>query len=267
MEKRSSFKIIVVFSLAIFFMVLNPYNFFAPVRSFFSSIFMPLIQVGYLSGNKVGDFLDTLKSIGTLKQDNENLNEENLELKFKINELKDIANENEQLRKELDIETRKDLNLLGAEVVFKDISGKNGWIEIDRGSADGLAKDMPIVVGGKNLVGFVDEVFTNYSRVRLINHPESVVNVVTIESNVEAIAKGEYGISVVVEKINQDAKVEPGMTFVTSQISGKFPRGLSVGVVQNVSSSQGGLFKNARIMSLVDFSKIRFVFVVMGEKK
>lgn len=263
MEKKSSFKIIVVFSLAIFFMVLNPYNFFAPVRSFFSSIFMPIIQIGFIGGNKVESFFETLKSIGTLKENNENLNEENLGLKFKINELKDIANENEQLRKELNIEARKDLNLLGAEVVFKDISGKNGWIEIDRGSADGLAKDMPIVVSGKNLVGFVDEVFTNYSRVRLINNPESVVNVVTIESNVEAIAKGEHGISVIVENINQDAKVEAGMTFITSQISGKFPRGLSVGVVQSVFNSPDGLFKNARITPLVDFNDLRFVSVMI----
>lgn len=259
---KNSFKIIFVFILVILLIIFNPYNFFAPVRDFTYSVFMPVVQFGYRSGNKISDIVGTVKSIGTLKSENENLYEENLGLKSKINELKDIINENESLRKDLNIKEKEGLNLAGAEVVLKDISGKNGWIGINLGKNDGIEVGMPILVGEKNLVGFVEEVFENYSRVNLINNPESLINVVTVESNVEAIAKGDHGISILVDKINQDADIKAGMTFVTSQISGKLPRGFTVGVVQSIFDSPDGLFKNARITPLVDFNKIRFVYVL-----
>ena len=262
-KKNNGLKIIMVFIISIFLVIFNPYNFFSPVRSFLHTVFMPVVQVGYMGGNKFNDITTTLKSVGTLKQDNQKLHKENLELKSQINELKDIANENRKLREEINLLPKEDLKFLESEVIVKDISNKNDWFEINRGSNDGLKKDFPVIVGQKNLIGFVNEVFPNQSRVKLINHPDSVVNVVTIESDIEAIARGEHGTSIVVENIDQDAKIETGMTFITSQISGKFPRGLSVGVVQSVSTTTDGLFKTARINSLVDFDEIRFVSVII----
>lgn len=262
-KKNNGLKIIMVFIISILLIIFNPYNFFSPVRSFLHTVFMPVVQVGYIGGNKFNNLKDTLGSIGTIKQDNQRLHKENLELKSQINELKDIANENKELRKEIKLLPKEELKLLEAEIIVKDISNKNDWFEINRGSNDGLKKDFPVIVGQKNLIGFVDEVFPNQSRVKLINHPDSIFNVVTIESEIEAIARGEHGTSIVVENIDQDAKIETGMTFITSQISGKFPRGLSVGVVQSVSATPDGLFKTARINSLVDFDDIRFVSVII----
>lgn len=262
-KKRTKLKITLVFAVAIFLVILNPYDKLSPVRNFFHTIFMPVVQVGYIGGNKLKDTTNTLKSIGTIKQDNQNLYKENLELKSKITELQDVTNENQKLREELNLLPKEEFNLVGAEVINRDISGKIDWIEINLGSQNGLKKGLPVIVAGKNLIGFVDEVFINQSKVKLINHPDSSVNIVTIESGAEAIAKGEHGISIKAENIHQDAEIEIGMTFITSQISGKFPRGFSVGVVQNVSTTQDGLFKEARITSLVDFNKIRFVSVII----
>lgn len=262
-KKNKFWKIIIVFAIAILLVIINPYEKLTPVRSFLHTIFMPVIQIGYMGGNKFTDTLNTLKSVGTLKQDNQRLHKENLELKAKINELKDITNENEKLREEINLLPKEGFELLGAEVIVKDISSKNDWIEINRGSNHGISKDDPVIVEGKNLIGFVDEVFPNQSKVRLINHPDSIINIVTVESGIEAVARGEHGTSVIAYNIDQDAEIDAGMTFITSQISGKFPRGLTVGVIQSVTDTQDGLFKTARVNPLIDFDDIRFVSVIV----
>lgn len=262
-KKSGIWKITIIFVIAIFLVIMNPYDKFTPVRSFLHTIFMPVVQVGFIGGSKFSNTLNTLKSIGTLKQDNQRLYKENLELKAQISESKDISNENKELRKEINLLPKEEFNLLGAEVIIKDISNKNDWFEINLGSNDGLKKDLPIIAEGKNLIGFVDEVFPNQAKVKLINHPDIVINIATVETGVEAVARGEHGTSIIAENINQDAEIEAGMTFVTSQISGKFPRGLSVGVVQSVADTQDGLFKTARINSLVNFDDIRFVSIII----
>jgi rod shape-determining protein MreC len=261
-KKNKRFTIMAIIVISSLFIFVNPYNFFSPIRSGLHIIFSPFIEIGYIGGYQSREFLETITSIGSLSQQNQELYKQNITLQSEIDELKSVQVENEILRKQLGILPQKEINLIGAEVIMRDILGNNDWIKINRGRKDGIQKDDMVVVGDKNLVGIVEEVFYDQATVNLITHPNSVINVVTVETGVEAIAQGKYGTSIIVEKINQDAEVEEGMTFITSQISGKFLRGFTVGVVQNIYTTQDGLFKNARITPLVDLENLRFVFVV-----
>lgn len=250
----------ILFIIALIF--INPFNIFGPIRSGFSFLFLPLSSFGQNVGAYARNSFAMVFRVGDLHYDNQRLTQEVRQLAAENAQFDDLKNENAKLRTALDLLPRKDFDLIGAEVILRDSLGGDQWIMINKGTHDGIAKDMAVIIDAGTFVGYVDEVDALNAQVRLLTHPESVINVVDAKSNAEAIAHGHHGLSLIVEDIKKDDHVENGDMFVTSQIGHKFPRGLSVGVAQNVTSSDDQLFQSARIIPLAPLEDIRFVFVI-----
>jgi len=261
-KKKQKKNIFIFIAIVVVFIIVNPFDMFGSVRSIIMVPFAPLTHLGTNIGAYFFDKSNMILHIGTLYQQNQELSSNVRQLESKNSMLVDVKNENDLLRQNLSLLPREQFNFVGADVVLRDPLGGDQWVTINRGKQDGIEVGMVAVVDEGVFVGHVDEIDRTTARIKLITHPESVVNVVSARTGAEAIAYGEHGLSVVVEDIKKDDDVVDGDVFITSDIGNMFPRGLSVGTVQNMTTSTNNLFQRANIVPLVSLNDLRFVFII-----
>lgn len=269
MQKKSQtnfFKlsiVIAVFGLLIF---LNPQGFFAPLRRTAVFVATPFQKVLYFASLKTMAAREFVFSVGQLKADNEELVRRNQELLTENARLKDAEKENIFLREQLEFLPREKFELLAANVVSQDPHGPGNWLEIDKGSADGLTEGMAVIISKGILLGRLQEVSTHSAQVSLLTNPKSAVNGVVSETGAKGIVKGEYGLGILYDMVLQSDALRAGDEVITSGIGSNLPRGLYVGKVQEVHSSDDQLFQQATIVSPIKTSALQFVFVLKGNK-
>ena len=136
-------------------------------------------------------------------------------------------------------------------------------IVINRGSEQGITKDMPVVTP-QGLVGNVIQVFGNTAKVQLILDPRSAVGslVQRTESRTAAIVEGSGTTPLSPRMVNlaRDADIIKGDKVITSGWGGIYPKGLVVGEVTAVVNEEGGLLKYAVLKPAVDFDRLEEVF-------
>jgi rod shape-determining protein MreC len=210
----------------------------------------------------IKDFWINIKDIRKLSEINKALEKENRKLISQNSNLKELKNENEILRAQLGfIQEHPEYKLVAAEVIGRDPNNFLQFMTINKGSRDGIKKDMPVISEGY-LVGKIFEVDKTNSKVLLITNPSSIVNALIQESRATGIIKGELGYSLTIESISQEAKVELGDTVITSGLGGTFPKGLIIGEIIQIEKKEAEVFKKAQVSPLVDFTSLEVVFVI-----
>ncbi len=191
-------------------------------------------------------------------------------LKGQLVELNEVKSENGRLRALLEMGSSDERRLLGASVIANDPRAEFKTVPIDRGADDGVAKGMP-VVGATGIVGRVGEVGARWARVLLITDPNSAVDALIQRSQQRAILVGMMR-SVALKRIfyltkleylHRTSDVQGGDVVVTSGMDGIFPQGLPIGIVQDVTKSDYGLFTRATIVPYEDMSSLSTVAVLM----
>ena len=269
MQGLASTKLAKVFLIAMIFLLLiflNPYNLFSPFRGFVDAIMLPFQKVAYTFSTGVENTGEFLGSIGQLKNENEKLLQKNQELSADNAMLSDMQNENTNLRDQIGLLPRDKYNLIAASVVSQDPHGMGNWLEIDRGSDDGISVGMPVIVSKSVLIGRVQEVHANSAQIMLLTNSKSTINIMTLQNSTKGIAKGEYGLGIIFDMILNTDNVEVNDDVVTSGVGGEMPRGLYVGSVREVHPSSDHLFQQAVISSPVSISKLQTVFIIKESK-
>jgi cell shape-determining protein MreC len=67
------------------------------------------------------------------------------------------------------------------------------------------------------------------------------------------------------DKIAQGEKISKGETIITAG-SDVVPKGIIIGTVESVESSDDAVFQVANVRPAIDLSKLELVFVVKGQK-
>ncbi|MGP1548238.1 MAG: rod shape-determining protein MreC [Prevotella sp.] len=154
-------------------------------------------------------------------------------------------------------------NIIQAKVVQMTLDKKDNLITIDKGSADGVKKDMGIV-SGSGVVGIVYLVGRHYS---------VVIPVLSSQSNISCRIrnKGYFGYLrwlgaerdyAYVEDVPRHAHYRIGDIVETSGYSSVFPQGISVGRVICTFNSPDGLSYRIKVRLSTDFSNLRDVCVI-----
>lgn len=205
-------------------------------------------------------------SIGSLKNENKTLLEENLKLKTQIASLQDIKNENAQLREQLELAPRDSYDLKAGMIIGRDISSTSEEFVIDVGSKDGIKERMAVVVGEGVLVGKVKRVLHSVSYVEPILSKNSRVNAEIVETEAKGIVRGQFGTGVVIDMIPQTVEVNKGDSVITSGVGGILPRGILIGYAQDPIPTADQLFQQSSLVLPVDVNSTRMVWVVTGIK-
>lgn len=251
--------VVAVFGLLVFF---NPYSLFNPIRSLFFGITYPFQQSLYLLAYKTNATKDFFSSIGEMKRENERLTSENRKLLADNAILRDVREENVVLREQLGLAPREKFNLEPALISSQDSHGLGNWITINKGKGDGIEKGMPVIVSNGILIGKVDEVYSGKAKVILITNPQSSINAVVSGTGAKGIARGEFGLGMVLDMVLQTDIIQEGNELITSGIGGDMPSGLLIGRVRDVHPSDDRLFQQATVTPLVKFSILKVVFVI-----
>ena len=214
----------------------------------------------------IGDAFSGLTQGGTLRSRIETLERENAELRSLVEQFGDISRENDELRKHLGLPARLGLETLGASVIAVGPSNFERIVVIDKGSADGLAENMP-VLGNGGLAGRILRVTEDTADVLLLTDRSSTVASRLSTNGELGASTGRGGASIELELFDPRAKVAEGDKVVTSTYSGGlFPPGIPIGTVIAAPEAGAAPTRKVVVRPAVDFSRISFVFVVTGAK-
>lgn len=263
---KKIFKVAIIGAILVFLIVTNPAGITSPFQGIFTMILSPFQRVFYSLATGTENISDFLGSIGQLKKENEKLIKEKNDLLSENASLKDVEKENATLREQLGLLPRDHYDLVSAFIVSQDPSGTGNWLEINKGSLDGISQGDSVIISKGILIGRVQEVGPKTAKITLLTNPSSVINVTSLKNGTKGIAKGEYGLGIIFDMILQTDVIEVGDEVITSGIGGDIPKGLYIGTVQEVHPSDDHLFQQAVIASPVQTSKLQVLFVIKGIK-
>ncbi|MBI1961332.1 MAG: rod shape-determining protein MreC [Parcubacteria group bacterium] len=149
-----------------------------------------------------------------------------------------------------------------ANVVAQNAAGSERTLLLDRGTEDGIAKGAAVATPQGVFVGKIISVFTHTSLVRPLTSSESAVAAQTSrDSRVQAVVRGQRGLSLAMELIPQDAAIREGDVAVSSLLEENTPVGLLIGTVATIAYDEGDLFKEAALAPFISLGDIGEVMV------
>lgn len=192
------------------------------------------------------------------------------ELRDEIRQNKNLQNENQELRDLLKLKTTSKYRLIAAQLLTRDVNGWWQMARIDKGAADGIQTDLP-VISPEGLVGQTVNVSRNSSDVLFLTNPKVKIAARLARSEIFGIVRGQ-GVSwegnakCRMDFIMKGADINRADEVVTSGLGSVYPAGLVIGYVENVQVDPSGLFQYVGVIPAADFRLLDMVFVVFPEK-
>ena len=226
--------------------------------------------------NKAGMFLsdvtENFETLEEVKKENKKLQEQVDSLTMSNNRLQQDKYELDRLRElyKLD-ENYTDYEKVGAHVIGNNGSNWFSTFTIDKGSEDGIKKDMN-VMAGKGLVGIVTKVNPHSAEVRSIIDDQSNVSGMVLSTSDTCMVRGDLKLmadgKLRFEQLeNNENENKEAEQIVTSHISSKYVQGLLIGYVSEITVDENNLTRSGYITPVVDFKKLQEVLVITSTKE
>jgi rod shape-determining protein MreC len=235
------------------------------VRNVAADALSPVREAADVVLSPVGDAFSGVTGYGSLEETND-------ELRARIAELEGTelrrAEAEAQLRELLrlnELEYLGDIPTVAARVVSAPVSNFEQTIELNRGTADGVDVDMPVITGA-GLVGRVVQASGQRSVVRLVTDPSSSVGVRLARSGETGIAEGRGARRTLsVGFIEVGVQLRSREIAVTSGLEGGsdlYPPGIPVGRVVRSETPPGELEQQVDLEPVADLVHLRYVKVL-----
>jgi rod shape-determining protein MreC len=205
-----------------------------------------------------------------VRQENAQLQERLRDVEARMMERQRDAEEAARLRDLLELRRILPHDTLVAQVIVRDALQWFRILKIDKGSRDGVKKDMA-VISPTGVVGRVIFVGPSAAQVQLLLDQQSGVGARIERSRVTGVVSGQVSSQaatpdaaagdLVMKFVPALADVVEGDVVVTSGLEGMFPPGLVIGRVRTVVRGSG-LFKDVRVAASADFDRLEEVLVV-----
>ncbi len=217
--------------------------------------------VSYSAG-MLGSLFERWVLQAQLQDTNEELAGNNRELRQRMRELVHLQEENQQLRRALQMREKVPDDMIPAERVGVDQSPffRVVNIRIDRGSE--YANPGMAVLSPDGVVGRIDKSFDDYSDVLLITDPRSKIAVELARTKAQGILAGLTEDSCTLE-VPKDFDVQVGELVQTSGVDELFPKGHPVGQVTEIEQLVGDQ-QRLHVVPAVRFDRIDVVWVVLA---
>jgi rod shape-determining protein MreC len=156
-----------------------------------------------------------------------------------------------------------EVDLMPARVIGRDVSPYFRSLLLDRGRASGVLSGMP-VVSDRGLVGLVTATTPNAARTMLLVDRRAAVDAVVERSRALGIVRGTGGASLEFSFLTRGADVKPGDSLLTSGVGGVYPKGLRIGVIEEVNAQKGALVHTARVAPAVQYGQLETAFALLA---
>ncbi len=249
-------------------LTLSPHN-MRRLQAGFLGMISPFLKTGSTLEKKYRDFREGLQTLEQLERDNKTLTVANKELSATNHTLRGLEAENNRLRNALGYKERAVFKLVPARIIARDASTWYNAVTIDRGAAEGIKEDMPVLTE-EGLVGKTNVVSEHSATVILIADENCRVAANVENSREQGIVKGERTSTnsmpqISLNFLSKTADLKPGQKIFTSGVGGVFPANVPVGAVREFKPRE--LDGQASIVPAVDLTTLEDVFVVTSERQ
>ena len=219
--KRLLIVIFVVISVLciIFFAAISRFN--TPLfHAVVINMLAPFQSVTSAVSGKISAFGDYVGDVFYVYDENRELKAQNDDLKARAARSAELESENARLRQLLNYKSNApQFDLLPASVIGRNSSTWSNRIIINRGSDDGVRKNMTVVTPD-GLVGSVHEAYGSYAEVELITDPRSAVGAI--------VQRADSRLAGVVRKYDLSRPVTAGLAGVVMSNETEYPSALDI---------------------------------------
>ena len=181
------------------------------------------------SGNLWQNYID----LRHVRQQNTDLQKTIDRLRLEQAALLEDARQGQRLQALLGFQEKYIYKTVAAQDIGSSGSDQSRVFYIDKGSADGLDRDMAVITPD-GIVGKIREVFPRSAQVLAINDQTSGAGVILLTTRIRGILRGNATGQPQIIGILADQRIQPGEIVLTAGGDQVFPRGLPVGVVEKV---------------------------------
>ena len=238
------------------------------ISSSVSTVVSPLQKIVYNINSRVKETVDFFLNFSEVKLENEELKEKKTKLANELIEYESLKDEVERLREALNFtESKNNYNYVGVNIIgYSGSSLSDGYI-IDKGSNDGIAKNM-VVVSSKGLVGKVTKVSSNFAIVQSILNENIAVAVMDQQTReatgvLQGLSDKKDNNMPVVYNLPINSDVKEGDIIITSGLGKIYPKEIPVGTVVSVEEDNVRVMKSAVVEPFVNFNEVEELFVVI----
>ena len=176
-----------------------------------------------------------------------------------------LVEENDRLRKILNLSERSLSTYVAASVVRSGTQGSEGMFLLDVGRDHGVVYNSPVIMG-QGLVGVVKESRDNNSLGMDWTHPEFRVSAMTLDGTVYGIVQAAQEVfresdRLLIDGIPFYQELDPGTILVTSSLGGVYPRGIPIGTVIEQAESHAGWRRSYWLRPFVSPGEVTHVLV------
>ena len=197
-----------------------------------------------------------INSYFNLRQENNKLVQENLELK-KYESLFIDKSDN------IDIPESKIDKTISAKVILNSIKKSKNIIIINKGEVNGITKEMG-VVSSKGVVGIIKNITDNYSSiVSLLNTDLKINAILKNSSTIGSISWNGLDPRIVqLNDIPLSSSIKVGDTIVTGGMSFYFPKGIPIGRIEDYKNTSLEGYYSIDVSIFSDFSSLSNLYIL-----
>jgi len=156
-----------------------------------------------------------------------------------------------------------------AKVIGNSVSLPNNYIQLNRGTLQGLQKDLGVIDVNNAVVGTVIDLSNNYAIVMSLLHMQSSTSAKLKRTGEvgNIVWDGKKTNIVLLKDIGKNAKVAKGDSVITSGFSDKFPYGLLIGTIDEITEDKNTNIYTLRVKTAANFYNVEFVYVINNLQK
>lgn len=216
--------------------------------------------------------VNTVNSVGELRKLKKEYNElviklENYEQMQRSNA--DIRKENERLREQLDFSISLDEKNIPAQIISRDLDNAYAYLTVDKGSVNGIKKNMPVVAyqnGNKGLVGKVVSVGTFTSQIMPIYNLNNMVSARIQQTRdlglVSGMGSQDNPLKMQYIRKRILGSLHYGDIVVTSGENNNYMKDIPIGTISKISSQAYSSTLDIELTPMIDFNRLENVIIV-----
>lgn len=231
------------------------------------ALLTPVQKAARLFSGGLDGLLDKYVRIDQIIAENEQLQQENQELRDQLVDYDQLAAENKAFRDLLNIrEENPEFQYASAFVISRDPLDRFGGFTIDQGTLHGVEKGDVVVSDKGYLVGRVLEADLSSSKVMTILQPGSYVACLVSRTRDSGNLNGSADYAAdgmcVLENLPRDTLAMVGDEIITTGLGGEFPANIRVGTILELLPENSGTSTIAVVEPGADINKLTHVFIV-----
>jgi rod shape-determining protein MreC len=197
-----------------------------------------------------------------VKDENESLKRQLADAQIELQRQRAMADRSRGFQRLLELRDQSKLTTVAAEIIAGGATPDFRTITIDKGSRDGVRRDMA-VIAPDGVVGRVVVPSGRAAKVQLLIDRNAAAGVIVERSRAQGLVIGGGDDRLQMEYVSEAADIVVGDVVMTSGIDGIYPKGFLIGHVETVEKN-GPAYKRIVVKPAVDFRALEEVLVVLS---